>query len=108
MMKVGCCERHIALLDSKSLMSARLPEWARANAEVPEDITAYGKSLGQIGHRMFDRREGSRRDRRVAGRRHLQQVLRGAARMGEFLSRAGIVGEPEISILDSVDVPGTF
>jgi hypothetical protein len=32
---------------------AKAAEWVRAHAEVPEDITAYGKSLGQIGHKMF-------------------------------------------------------
>ncbi len=32
----------------------------------------------------------------------------GATRMGEFLNGAGIIGEPELSILDVVDVPGTF
>jgi len=28
--------------------------------------------------------------------------------MGEFLSGAGIVGEPELTILDALDVPGMF
>ena len=28
-------------------------EWGKANGDIAEDITAYGKSLGQIGHRMF-------------------------------------------------------
>jgi hypothetical protein len=32
----------------------------------------------------------------------------GATRMGEFLSGAGIVGEPELTILEALDVPGTF
>jgi len=32
----------------------------------------------------------------------------GAPRMGEFLSGAGIVGEPEVTILDAVDVAGQF
>ncbi len=27
-------------------------EWAKANGNVAEDITAYGKSVGQIGHRV--------------------------------------------------------
>ena len=35
-------------------------------------------------------------------------VFAGAARMGEFLSGAGIIGEPEVTILDTRDVPGTF
>jgi hypothetical protein len=32
----------------------------------------------------------------------------GAARMGEFLSGAGVVGEPEVTVLDAVDVAGQF
>ena len=28
-------------------------EWGKANGDIAEDITAYGKSLGQIGHRML-------------------------------------------------------
>ena len=32
----------------------------------------------------------------------------GAARMGEFLSGVGIVGEPEVTMLDAVDMPGQF
>jgi hypothetical protein len=28
-------------------------EWGKANGDMAEEITAYGKSLGQIGHRML-------------------------------------------------------
>jgi len=28
--------------------------------------------------------------------------------MGEFLSGAGIVGEPEVTMFDALDLPGTF
>jgi len=28
--------------------------------------------------------------------------------MGEFLSGAGVVGEPEVTVLDAVDVVGQF
>jgi len=28
--------------------------------------------------------------------------------MGEFLSGAGVVGEPEVTVLDAVDVAGQF
>ncbi len=83
-------------------------DWARANAEVPEDITAYGKSLGQIGHRMFtDGKDLVVIDEWPDGDT-FNTFFAGATRMGEFLSGAGIVGEPEVSILDVVDVPGTF
>ncbi len=83
-------------------------EWARASAEVPEDITAYGRSLGQIGHRMFtDGKDLVVIDEWPNGDT-LNKFFAGTTKMGEFLSGAGIVGEPEISILDTVDVPGTF
>jgi hypothetical protein len=83
-------------------------EWARANAEVPEDITAYGKSLGQIGHRIVtDGKDLVVIDEWPDGHT-FNKFFAGATRMGEFLSGAGIVGEPEVSILDALDVPGTF
>jgi heme-degrading monooxygenase HmoA len=37
-----------------------------------------------------------------------RQFFDSAARMGEFLEGAGITGPPEISVFDSLDVPGTF
>jgi len=83
-------------------------EWARAHAEVPEDITAYGKSLGQRGHKMFT--DGT--DLVVIDEwpdaDTFNTFFAGATRMGEFLSGAGIVGEPEVTVLDPLDVPGTF
>jgi hypothetical protein len=83
-------------------------EWARANAEVPEDITAYGKSLGQIGHKMLtDGNDLVVIDEWPDGDT-FKTFFAGAERMGEFLTGAGIVGEPVITILDAVEVPGTF
>ena len=83
-------------------------EWTRANAEVPEDITAHGKSLGRIGHRMTtDGNDLVVIDEWPDGDT-FNTFFAGAARMGEFLGGAGIIGEPEVSILDAVDVPGTF
>jgi hypothetical protein len=83
-------------------------EWAKANAEVPEDITAYGKSLGQIGHRMLtDGKDLVVIDEWPDGAT-FDEFFAGATRMGEFLSGAGIIGDPEVTILDTLDVPGTF
>jgi hypothetical protein len=36
------------------------------------------------------------------------KVFAGAARMGEFLSGADVVGEPEVTVLDAVEVAGQF
>jgi hypothetical protein len=68
-------------------------EWGKANGDIAEDITAYGKSLGQIGHRMFT--DG--KDLVVIDERPdadtFNKFFAGAAKMGEFLSGAGVVGD---------------
>jgi hypothetical protein len=46
-------------------------EWARAHADIPEDITAHAKTLGQIGHRILLGDTGVGGDRRVAQRGEL-------------------------------------
>jgi hypothetical protein len=84
-------------------------EWTRANPSIPEEITAYGKSLGQIGHRILT----DVGDLVVVDEWPSAEVFNtffaNAPRMGEFLSGAGIVGEPAITVLDSIDgLPGTF
>ena len=83
-------------------------EWAKANAQVPEDITAYGKSLGQIGHRIVTDGKDLVVIDEWPDAGTFNEFFAGATRMGEFLSGAGIVGEPEVTILDVIDVPGTF
>ena len=83
-------------------------EWAKANAEVPEDITAYGKSLGQIGHRIVTDATDLVVIDEWPDADTFNEFFAGATRMGEFLSGAGIVGEPEVTIFDALDVPGTF
>ncbi len=69
-------------------------EWTRTHAEVPEDITSYSKSLGQIGHRVVT--DGT--DLVVIDEwpdaDTFNTFFAGAARMGEFLSGAGIIGGP--------------
>lgn len=83
-------------------------EWAKANAQVPEDITAYGKSLGQIGHRIVTDGKDLVVIDEWPDADAFNTFFAGATRMGEFLSGAGIVGEPEVTILEALDVPGTF
>jgi len=87
---------------------AKAAEWAKANAEVPEDITAYGKSLGQIGHKMLTDGTDLVVIDEWPNADAFKTFFAGAARMGEFLTGAGIVGEPDIAILDALEVPGTF
>ena len=83
-------------------------DYARSNAEIPEEITAYGKSLGQIGHRMTTDGQDLVVIDEWPDADTFNTFFTGATRMGEFLVGAGIVGEPEVTILDAVDVPGTF
>ena len=83
-------------------------EWAKANAEVPEDITAYGKSLGQIGHRIVTDGNDLVVIDEWPDADTFNEFFAGATRMEEFLSGAGIVGEPEVTMFDALDLPGTF
>jgi hypothetical protein len=83
-------------------------EWAKANAEVPEDITAYGKSLGQIGHRIVTDGKDLVVIDEWPDRDTFNTFFAGAKRMGEFLTGAGIIGEPEVTIFDALELPGAF
>ena len=83
-------------------------EWGKANGNVAEDITAYGKSLGQIGHRMLTDGKDLVVIDEWPDADTFNKFFAGAARMGEFLNGAGVVGEPEVTILDAVDVAGQF
>jgi hypothetical protein len=84
-------------------------EFARSNADILDDITAYGKSLGQIGHRMTTDGKDLVVIDEWPDAASFNTFFAGATRMGEFLSGAGIAGEPEVTILDAIDdVPGTF
>jgi hypothetical protein len=83
-------------------------EYAKGNADVPEDITAYGKSLGQIGHRIATDGKDLVVIDEWPDADTFNTFFAGATRMGEFLIGAGVVGEPEVTILDPLDVPGTF
>ncbi len=83
-------------------------KWARTHAEVPEDITAYGKRLGQIGHRIVTDGKDLVVIDEWPDADTFNTFFAGATRMSEFLSGAGIIGEPEVTILEALDVPGTF
>jgi hypothetical protein len=83
-------------------------EWAKANGDVADDITAYGKSLGQIGHRMLTDGKDLVVIDEWPDADSFNKFFAGAARMGEFLVGAGVVGEPEVTVLDAVDVAGQF
>jgi hypothetical protein len=84
-------------------------EFARGNPEIPDEITAYGKSLGQIGHRMLTDGNDLVVIDEWPDADAFNTFFAGATRMGEFMSGAGVVGEPEVTILDvAEDVPGTF
>jgi hypothetical protein len=83
-------------------------EWGKANGDIAEDITAYGKSLGQIGHRMLTDGKDLVVIDEWPNADTFNEFFAGAARMGEFLSGAGVVGEPEVTMLEVVDVAGQF
>lgn len=84
-------------------------EYAGANPEIPNDITAHGKSLGQIGHRFVTDGKDLVVIDEWPDAEAFTTFFAGAPRMAEFLDGAGIVGDPEVTILDAVeDVPGTF
>ena len=83
-------------------------EWVDAHPDVPEEITAYGKSLGQIGHRIITDGKDLVVIDEWPDADAFNTFFAGAARMGEFLSGAGIVGEPEVQIFEALNVPGSF
>lgn len=83
-------------------------EWAKTNASIPEEITAYGKTLGQLGHRMITGDGELVVIDEWGDEEQFRKFFDSAPRMGEFLEGAGITGPPEISVFNSVDVPGTF
>lgn len=82
--------------------------WAEANASIPEEITTYGKSLGQIGHRMLTDGKDLVVIDEWPDKEAFDTFFANAPKMGEFLEGAGITGEPDVSVLDTLDVPGTF
>ncbi len=83
-------------------------DWAKGNASIPEEITAYGKTLGQLGHRMVTADGELVVIDEWGDEEQFRKFFDSAPRMGEFLEGAGITGPPEISVFNSLDVPGAF
>ena len=83
-------------------------EWARAHADIPEEITAHAKTLGQIGHRIL---VGDKELVVIAAwpsAESFNTFFSAAPRMDEFLSGAGLSSGPVVSVLQAVHAPGTF
>jgi hypothetical protein len=75
---------------------------------IPDGITAYEKSLGQLGHRMLTA-DG---DLVVIDEWPTAEAFTtffANAPHGRVPAGAGITGEPAVSVLNSIDdIPGTF
>jgi hypothetical protein len=82
--------------------------WAKTHAAIPEEITAYGKTLGQIGHRMITADGELVVIDEWGDEEQFRQFFESAPGMAEVLEGAGITSPPEISVFNSLDVPGTF
>jgi hypothetical protein len=83
--------------------------WAQANPSITDEITTYGKSLGQLGHRMLSADGDLVVIDEWPTAEAFTTFFANAPRMADFLAGAGIQGEPAISMLDSIDdIPGTF
>ncbi len=83
-------------------------EWVRAHSDIPEEITAHGKTLGQIGHRILLAEKELVVIDEWPDEESFQTFFSGAPRMQEFLSGAGLSSDPAISVFQTVDAPGTF
>ena len=83
--------------------------WVRANPSIPDEITAYAKSLGQLGHRILTADGDIVVLDEWPSAEAFTTFFANAPRMAEFLAGVGTQGEPAISMLDSIDdIPGTF
>jgi hypothetical protein len=83
-------------------------DWARAHPEIPEEITAYGKTLGQIGHRILLGEKELVVIDEWPSEESFHTFFAEAPRMQEFLSGAGLTADPVISVHQAVEAPGTF
>jgi hypothetical protein len=72
------------LFDVRLLIWTRLLSGGKANGDIAEDITAYGKSLGQIGHRMLTDGKDLVVIDEWPDAAAFNKFFAGAARMGEF------------------------
>ena len=77
-------------------------EWARAHSDVPEEITAHGKTLGQIGHRILLGEKELVVIDEWPNEESFHRFFSGAPRMQEFLSGAGLSSDPVTSVLQAL------
>ena len=83
-------------------------EWAQAHPDIPDEITTYGKTLGQIGHRILLGEKELVVIDEWPNEESFHTFFSEAPRMHEFLSGAGLSSDPVVSILQAVEAPGTF
>ena len=83
-------------------------EWVRANAPLAEEITAYGKSLGQLGHRIVTGDDELVVIDEWGNAEQFQKFFERNTKIEEFVVGTGATGAPAISVFDSVEMPGTF
>jgi hypothetical protein len=87
---------------------AKAIEGLQGHASLLEEMTAANKNSGSLGHRVF------------AGDGELviidewgtveqfQSFIADNANVGQISSSLGVMGPPALSVLSSVDVPGSF
>jgi hypothetical protein len=83
-------------------------EWARAHPDIPEEITTYGKTLGQIGHRILLGEKELVVIDEWPNEESFRTFFSEAPRMDQFLSGAGLSSDPVVSVHQAVAAPGTF
>ena len=86
----------------------RAVEWARAHSDIPEEITAHGKTLGQIGHRILLAEKELVVIDEWPNEESFHTFFSEAPRMREFLSGAGLSSDPVVSVHPAVEAPGSF
>ena len=83
-------------------------EWVRSHPDIPEEITTFGKSLGQIGHRILLAEKELVVIDEWPNEESFRTFFSEAPRMDEFLSGAGLTSDLVISVYEAIEVPGTF
>jgi len=87
---------------------AEAVESISANAPLAEDLAAYGKSSGQLGHRILAGNGELVMIDEWGTAEQFQKFFEGNAMVEEMVYEAGVTGAPTISVFDSVEMPGTF
>lgn len=86
----------------------RALEWVRSHPDIPEEITLYGKTLGQIGHRFLLAEKELIVIDEWPNEESFHTFFSNAPRMQEFIAGAGLPSDPVISIHQAAEAPGTF